>query len=44
MQAVIQRCMRANVYDWLIHNETFDLVKEMNHFTAVVLAGLQRYP
>lgn len=42
MQAVIQRCMRANVYDWLIHNETFDLVKEMNHFTAVVLAGLQR--
>lgn len=43
MQAVIQRCMRANVYDWLIHNETFDLVKEMNYFTAVVLAGLQRY-
>jgi AcrR family transcriptional regulator len=42
MQAVIQRCMRANVYDWLIHDKSFDLVKEMNRFTAVVLAGLQQ--
>lgn len=41
MQTMIQRCMRANVYDWLIHNETFDLVTEMNHFTAVVLNGLK---
>lgn len=41
MQAIIQRCMRANVYDWLIHDETFDLVKEMDQFTVVVLAGLQ---
>lgn len=41
MQTMIQRCMRANVYDWLIHNETFDLVTEMNHFTAVILNGLK---
>lgn len=42
MQRVIQRCMRANVYDWLIHDETFDLVQEMNRFTAVVLTGLKQ--
>lgn len=42
MQTVIQRCMRANVYDWLISEETFDLVEEMNRFTSVVLAGLQQ--
>ena len=41
MQSMIQRCMRANVYDWLIHNETFDLVKEMRIFTSVVLDGLK---
>ena len=41
MQSIIQRCMRANVYDWLIHNETFDLVKEMRLFTSVVLDGLK---
>lgn len=41
MQSMIQRCMRANVYDWLIHNETFDLVKEMRLFTSVVLDGLK---
>ena len=41
MQSIIQRCMRANVYDWLIHNETFDLVKEMQLFTSVVLDGLK---
>ena len=41
MQSIIQRCMRANVYDWLIHNETFDLVKEMQLFTSVVLSGLK---
>ena len=41
MQSIIQRCMRANVYDWLIHNETFDLVKEMQLFTSVVLEGLK---
>lgn len=41
MQSIIQRCMRANVYDWLIHNETFDLVKEMRLFTSVVLGGLK---
>ena len=41
MQSIIQRCMRANVYDWLIHNETFDLVKEMQLFTSVVLNGLK---
>ncbi|MGE7090107.1 TetR/AcrR family transcriptional regulator [Lysinibacillus sp. NPDC048646] len=41
MQTIIQRCMRANVYDWLIHNEDFDLVAEMAHFTAVVLNGMQ---
>ncbi|KGR85777.1 TetR/AcrR family transcriptional regulator [Lysinibacillus odysseyi] len=42
IQAVIQRCMRANVYDWLIHDEAFDLVKEMNNFTTLVLAGLKQ--
>ena len=41
MQSIIQRCMRANVYDWLIHNETFDLAKEMRLFTSVVLDGLK---
>ena len=41
MQTMIQRCMRANVYDWLIHNETFDLVTEMNQFTAIILNGLK---
>jgi len=42
MQQIIQRCMRANVYDWLIHNEEFDLVAQMAHFTTVVLNGLKR--
>ncbi len=41
MQTIIKRCMRANVYDWLIHNEDFDLVAEMAHFTAVVLNGMK---
>ncbi|MFJ5765398.1 TetR/AcrR family transcriptional regulator [Lysinibacillus sp. NPDC093210] len=44
MQQIIQRCMRANVYDWLIHNEEFDLVSEMAHFTAVVLNGMKAHP
>ncbi|MGF0468734.1 TetR/AcrR family transcriptional regulator [Lysinibacillus fusiformis] len=41
IQAIIQRCMRANVYDWLIHNENFDLAAQMNRFTAIVLNGLK---
>lgn len=41
MQAIIQRCMRANVYDWLIHSDDFDLATEMAQFTAVVLSGLK---
>lgn len=41
MQTIVQRCMRANVYDWLIHNEEFNLVAEMNTFTTVVLNGLK---
>ncbi|WP_431028998.1 TetR/AcrR family transcriptional regulator [Lysinibacillus sp. LZ02] len=41
MKSMVQRCMRANVYDWLIHNETFDLVNEMRLFTAVMLEGLK---
>ncbi|KOS62486.1 TetR/AcrR family transcriptional regulator [Lysinibacillus agricola] len=40
-QAIIQRCMRANVYDWLIHNENFDLAAEMAQFTSIVLDGLK---
>jgi len=40
-QAIIQRCMRANVYDWLIHNEDFNLSVEMAQFTAIVLDGLK---
>lgn len=42
MQTIIQRCMRANVYDWLIHNEDFNLVVEMDYFTTVVLNGLKK--
>jgi len=41
IQAIIQRCMRANVYDWLIHSEDFDLAAEMNQFTAIVLNGIK---
>ncbi|MFJ7731998.1 TetR/AcrR family transcriptional regulator [Lysinibacillus sp. NPDC097231] len=41
MQAIIQRCMRANVYDWLIHNEDFNLATEMAQFTTIVLDGLK---
>jgi len=41
VQAIIQRCMRANVYDWLIHNEDFNLSVEMAQFTAIVLDGLK---
>ncbi|MFJ7735697.1 TetR/AcrR family transcriptional regulator [Lysinibacillus sp. NPDC097287] len=41
IQTIVQRCMRANVYDWLIHNEELDLVAEMHYFTAVVLNGLK---
>ncbi|MEQ6354298.1 TetR/AcrR family transcriptional regulator [Lysinibacillus sp. M3] len=41
IQTIIQRCMRANVYDWLIHNEDFDLSAEMAQFTAIVLDGLK---
>ena len=41
MQAIIQRCMRANVYDWLIHNENFDLATQMAQFTAIVLDGMK---
>ena len=33
--------MRANVYDWLIHSEDFDLTSEMSQFTAIVLKGLK---
>ncbi|MEK8196701.1 MULTISPECIES: TetR/AcrR family transcriptional regulator [unclassified Lysinibacillus] len=41
IQAIIQRCMRANVYDWLIHSEDFDLASEMSQFTKIVLNGLK---
>lgn len=41
IQTLIQRCMRANVYDWLIHSEDFDLASEMAQFTAIVLNGLK---
>lgn len=41
IQTLIQRCMRANVYDWLIHSEDFDLTSEMSQFTAIVLKGLK---
>ncbi|MEK3765717.1 TetR/AcrR family transcriptional regulator [Solibacillus sp. FSL K6-4121] len=36
----VERCMRANVYDWLIHDESFDLVEEMVDFTGSMLDGL----
>lgn len=41
IQTIIQRCMRANVYDWLIHSEDFDLASEMSQFTTIVLNGLK---
>lgn len=36
----VERCMRANVYDWLIHDENFDLVEEMIGFTSRMFDGL----
>lgn len=36
----VERCMRANVYDWLIHDESFNLVEEMVGFTGSMLGGL----
>ena len=41
MQRIIQRCMRANVYDWLIHNDDFDLVGEMGNYTTVMINGIK---
>ena len=41
MQTIIKRCMRANMYDWLIHNDVFDLVDEMDTFTAILLNGIK---
>ena len=43
IQSIIQRCMRANVYDWLIHSEDFDLASEMVQFTTIVLDGLKSH-
>ncbi|WP_010289167.1 TetR/AcrR family transcriptional regulator [Kurthia massiliensis] len=43
IEHIIQRAMRANVYDWLIHTE-FDLVDEMHRFTATLLAGIKKGP
>ncbi|WP_036125732.1 TetR/AcrR family transcriptional regulator [Lysinibacillus sphaericus] len=43
IQAIIRRCMRANVYDWLIHSEDFDLASEMAQFTTIVLDGLKSH-
>lgn len=40
IEKMIQRAMRANVYDWLIHSEDFDLVKEMHVFTTTLLDGI----
>ena len=41
IEKMIQRAMRANVYDWLIHSEDFDLVKEMHDFTTTLLDGIR---
>lgn len=41
IEKMIQRAMRANVYDWLIHSEDFDLVKEMHVFTTTLLDGMR---
>jgi len=41
IEKMIQRAMRANVYDWLIHAEDFDLVKEMHDFTTTLLDGIR---
>lgn len=40
--SVLERCMRANVYDWLIYDHSFDLTEEMISFTKNVLAGLKK--
>lgn len=41
IEPLIQRAMRANVYDWLIHND-FDLVSEMHKFTETLLIGIKK--
>lgn len=41
IEHIIQRSMRANVYDWLIHSE-FDLVAEMHVFTETLLSGIKK--
>lgn len=41
IEKMIQRAMRANVYDWLIHAEDFDLIKEMHVFTTTLLDGIR---
>ncbi len=41
IEKMIQRAMRANVYDWLIHAEDFDLIKEMHDFTTTLLDGIR---
>ena len=40
--SALERCMRANVYDWLIHDTSFDLPEEMINFTRNVLDGLKK--
>ena len=40
--ASLERCMRAHVYDWLIHDGNFDLVAEMIRFTTNVLEGMKK--
>jgi AcrR family transcriptional regulator len=41
IETIIQRAMRANVYDWLIHSD-FDLVREMHEFTETLLRGIKK--
>ena len=40
--SALERCMRANVYDWLIYDTSFDLPEEMINFTRNVLDGLKK--
>ncbi|MBP2076256.1 TetR/AcrR family transcriptional regulator [Oceanobacillus polygoni] len=40
--ALITRCMRGTIYDWIIFGEEFDVVQEMTTFTTTVLNGLKR--
>jgi len=42
IEKMVQRAMRANVYDWLIHADDFELQAEMHLFTKTLLDGMRK--